>query len=85
MAPEPGRQRYEDKPGQYRYPGAGSSPQGIVISVVLHVAIVQQLLVQLLLDTGDTAFVAELARTVQVARSVLLPAEDKALALDGRS
>ncbi|WP_269572508.1 hypothetical protein [Rhodococcus ruber] len=51
----------------------------------MHVAIVQQLLVQLLLDTGDTAFVAELARTVQVARSVLLPAEDKALALDGRS
>ncbi|MDV6296523.1 hypothetical protein [Rhodococcus aetherivorans] len=33
---------------------------------------------------GHAAFVAELARTVQVARSVLLPADDKALALDGR-
>ncbi|EME66739.1 hypothetical protein G352_03606 [Rhodococcus ruber BKS 20-38] len=33
---------------------------------------------------GHRAFVAELARTVQVARSVLLPAGDKALALDGR-
>lgn len=34
---------------------------------------------------GHKAFVAELARTVQVARSVLLPADDKALALEGRS
>lgn len=33
---------------------------------------------------GHRAFTAELARTVQVARSVLLPADDKALALDGR-
>lgn len=33
---------------------------------------------------GHRAFTAELARTVQVARSVLLPAHDKALALDGR-
>lgn len=33
---------------------------------------------------GHRAFVAELARTVQVARSVLLPADDKALVLDGR-
>ncbi|QIX53934.1 hypothetical protein [Rhodococcus sp. DMU1] len=32
---------------------------------------------------GHRAFVAELARTVQVARSMLLPADDKALALDG--
>ncbi|MGV9946986.1 hypothetical protein [Rhodococcus aetherivorans] len=33
---------------------------------------------------GHRAFTAELARTVQVARSVLLPADEKALALDGR-
>ncbi|MFD5812357.1 hypothetical protein [Rhodococcus aetherivorans] len=33
---------------------------------------------------GHRAFAAELARTVQVARSVLLPTDDKALALDGR-
>ncbi|MBC2586945.1 hypothetical protein [Rhodococcus aetherivorans] len=33
---------------------------------------------------GHAAFVAELARTVQVARSVLLPADEKALTLDGR-
>lgn len=32
---------------------------------------------------GHKAFVAELARTVQVARSVLLPADEKALALEG--
>ncbi|MCK8671543.1 hypothetical protein M1M07_10480 [Rhodococcus sp. HM1] len=32
---------------------------------------------------GHTAFVAELARTVQVARSVLLPADEKALAQGG--
>ncbi|MDO1481639.1 hypothetical protein [Rhodococcus ruber] len=33
---------------------------------------------------GHAAFVAELARTMQVARSVLLPADEKALMLDGR-
>ncbi|QXU56576.1 hypothetical protein [Rhodococcus sp. LW-XY12] len=33
---------------------------------------------------GHAAFVAEIARTVQVARSVLLPADEKALALGGR-
>jgi len=32
---------------------------------------------------GHTAFVAEIARTVQVARSVLLPADEKALAQGG--
>lgn len=34
---------------------------------------------------GHKAFVAELARTVQVARSVLLPADEKALALHGHN
>lgn len=34
---------------------------------------------------GHTAFVAELARIIQVARSVLLPANEKALALHGHS
>ncbi|UVT27770.1 hypothetical protein NXT08_24640 (plasmid) [Rhodococcus pyridinivorans] len=34
---------------------------------------------------GHTAFVAELARTIYVARSVLLPADEKALALHGHS
>lgn len=34
---------------------------------------------------GHAAFIGEIARTVQVARSVLLPADEKALALEGRS